>query len=171
MNANSASYRVRAPHPQELPAAAALGAALVQFHHTLRPERFAILADPLEPGYERFLRARLADPDAAVRVAVTMADEVVGYAFGEFVAVSWADLLPAHGRLHDLYVVESWRRRGIAAALVESVAVQLRTRGAETLVLSAAWDNPGARALFAGLGFSPTMVEMTRPPKPGAAPP
>jgi RimJ/RimL family protein N-acetyltransferase len=34
--------------------------------------------------------------------------------------------------------------------------------GAPRVVLMAAWRNESARALFARLGFRPTMVEMTR---------
>jgi hypothetical protein len=59
-------FILRAAKPADLPAAATLGADLVRFHHALDPARFAILADPPEPGYARFLTRRLRDPTAVV---------------------------------------------------------------------------------------------------------
>jgi ribosomal protein S18 acetylase RimI-like enzyme len=166
-----ADFIVREAQPEDVPAAAALGAELVRFHHALDPQRFAILADPLEPGYERFLAGRLRDHSAVVLAAKlesggTGADDagggIIGYAFGQLEPVNWFELLDACGRFHDLMVHPAHRGRGVGKALARAMLDRLRQRGAARIVLSAAWANPPARQLFEALGFRPTMVEMTR---------
>jgi ribosomal protein S18 acetylase RimI-like enzyme len=153
-------FTVRPAKPEDLPAAATLGAALVRFHHGLDPDRFAILADPPEPGYARFLAGRLKDRDAVVLVA-EIAGRVVGYAFGQLEPLSWMDLLGPCGRFHDLIVDPACRGRGVGRALAEMMLGRLRELGAPRIVLHSAWANPAARRLFESLGFRPTMVEMT----------
>ena len=159
-------FTVRAARPEDVPAAAALGAELVRFHHGLDPERFAILADPPEPGYARFLGGRLKDPNAVVLVAEATGGAadgpVIGYAFGQLEPLNWMDLLAACGRFHDLIVHPAYRGRGIGKALADMMLTRLHDRGAARIVLSVAWANPAARGLFETLGFRPTMVEMTR---------
>jgi ribosomal protein S18 acetylase RimI-like enzyme len=176
-------FTVRAAKPADLPAAARLGAELVRFHHGLDPERFAILADPPEPGYARFLAGRLEDREAVVLVACARRDSrssgegarkdsrtsgsraegaIIGYAFGQLEPLSWMDLLGPCGRFHDLIVHPAHRGRGVGRALAEMMLARLRQLGAPRIVLSVAWANPAARRLFESLGFRPTMVEMTR---------
>jgi ribosomal protein S18 acetylase RimI-like enzyme len=161
-----AGWIVRAARPEDLPAAAALGAELVRYHHGLDPERFAILADPPEPGYARFLAGRLKDRNAVVLMAETAngaaESRIIGYAFGQLEPLSWMDLLGPCGRFHDLIVAEAHRGHGIGKALAEAMLTGLRKRGAGQIVLAIAWQNPAARHLFESLGFRPTMVEMTR---------
>ena len=47
-----------------------------------------------------------------------------------------------------------WRRRGVAGALVGSLAVAARREGATRLYLQAEVDNEAAQRLYAGLGFT-----------------
>ncbi len=185
-------YVVRAARPADAPAAAALAAELVRFHHRLDSGRFALLADPLEPGYARFLAARSQDKSAVVLVAEwtdttpaessaterparlrrnrtgprdrtrRAAPSIVGYAFGRVEGPSWPDLLDTHGRFHDLFVRPEYRGRGIGRALATEMRKQLCARGAPRIVLTIAWDNPTSRGLFERLGCRPTMIEMTQ---------
>ncbi len=159
-------FTVREARAEDLSAAAALGADLVRFHHALDPQRFAILADPPEPGYECFLAGRLKDRNAVVLVAEAgTADAqgaIIGYAFGQLEPLSWMDLLGPCGRFHDLIVHPTHRGRGVGRALAETMLTRLHERGADRIVLSVAWANPPARRLFERLGFRATMVEMTR---------
>ena len=53
-----------------------------------------------------------------------------------------------------LVVDPAFRRKGVGRALVEAAAAEAERRGAKTLFLEVATDNPGAIALYEGSGFS-----------------
>jgi ribosomal protein S18 acetylase RimI-like enzyme len=52
--------------------------------------------------------------------------------------------------LDDLFVDPSWRRRGIATALVVRIADVLRARGVSCLIVTA---NPHALGFYRSVGF------------------
>jgi len=127
--------------------------------------------EPLEEGYERFLRSQLDRDGVVLLVAVRRLGEdetVVGYLLGSLEDRDWSDLRDACGKIHDIYVNEGSRRRGVASQLVEEAVTRLTAMGAPRVVLMAAWRNENARTLFEQLGFRPTMLEMTREAKPQA---
>jgi GNAT superfamily N-acetyltransferase len=66
--------------------------------------------------------------------------------------VGFATWLEADGlfELEDLFVDPGWRRRGIAAALVEHIAQVLRGRGVHRLEVTA---NPHAMGFYRAAGF------------------
>ena len=121
--------------------------------------------EPLEAGYERFLRSQVDREGVVLLVAlhrVGDAARVTGYIFATLEDRDWSDLRDACGKIHDVYVDETVRRRGVASQLVESAIAALTAMGAPRVVLMTAWHNETARTLFARLGFRPTMLEMTR---------
>lgn len=156
---------VRSATAADAAALGRLGAEMVRFHHRLDPARFFDMPEPIEPGYARFLVGQIREPRAVVLVAVANDDggeRVVGYVFARMEPRSWEALLDASGVIHDVLVDSSARRRGAAKALVREAVARLEALGAERVVLSSAWPNREAQALFASLGFRPTMVEMMR---------
>ena len=147
---------------------ASLAATLVREHHAYDPLRFMCI-EPLEEGYERFLEAQLDHEGIVLIVAVQQRgpdEAVVGYLLGSLEDRNWSDLRDACGKIHDVYVDASVRRRGVASQLVEEAVKRLTAMGAPRVVLMAAERNEHARRLFSRLGFRPTMVEMTREAKP-----
>ena len=58
--------------------------------------------------------------------------------------------------LEGLYVVEAWRRRGVARALVQRVADWARTQGLSELASDALLDNVRSHAMHRALGFAET---------------
>ena len=158
------SIAVRAARLEDLPAASKLAAELVRLHHAYDPLRFMSL-EPLEEGYERFLRTQVDRDGVVLLVAVLLRGEdqtIVGYVLGSLEDRDWSDLRDACGKIHDVYVDERVRLRGVASHLVEEAVARLTALGAPRVVLMAAWRNEGAQRLFARLGFRPTMLEMTR---------
>ena len=150
---------VRPARSEDLPTVARLAAALVRMHHQLDPQRF-MLIEPIEDGYQWFFTREL-KRDAA-RILVAEDDgRIHGYAYATLEERDWNDLLDACGKLNDLYVDASARRRGIARALVDATLAWLRERRAPRVVLLSAWQNPDAHAFFEAIGFRRTMVEMT----------
>jgi GNAT superfamily N-acetyltransferase len=74
--------------------------------------------------------------------------------------VGFATWIEAGGvfELEDLFVDPGWRRRGIAAALVNRIAEVLRLRGVERLEVTA---NPHAMAFYRAAGFTDCGVAET----------
>ena len=133
---------------------------LVRLHHSLDPKRF-LLVEGVERGYARFFKSQMEDPDTILVVA-EIGGRAVGYAYARLEPRDWNSLLDACGALHDIFVLDGERRRGVASRLLEDVAVRLRARGAPRLVLSTAAGNETAQRFFERHGFRRTMVEMTR---------
>lgn len=157
--ARGMSVTVRAAEARDLPEVGKLAGMLVRQHHGFDAQRFILIPD-VETGYVRFFTDELADPDTLILVA-EVAERVVGYAYARLEPRDWNNLLDAHGALHDLYVSDTARRRGVAGQLVDAVRAALARRGAPRLVLYTASKNAGARAFFARVGFRETMVELT----------
>jgi len=155
---------VRAARREDLQTASKLAAALVREHHAYDPLRFMRI-EPLEEGYERFLETQLDRDGIVLLVAVATRgsdQKVVGYLLSSLEARDWSDLRDACGKIHDVYVDDSARGRGVATLLIEDAVARMTAMGAPRVVLMAAWRNDRARRLFDRLGFRATMLEMTR---------
>jgi ribosomal-protein-alanine N-acetyltransferase len=61
--------------------------------------------------------------------------------------------LGAECEILSIGVLPEFRRCGIGAALLDAIFDAARRLGLPSIVLEVAADNPGARALYAGMGF------------------
>lgn len=134
--------------------------ALCDLHERADPQRFRVVPDVLE-RYARWLPERAADPTSVLLVAV---DEgrVVGFTVGtteDEVPIFW---IPRCGFIHDLFVLEGHRGRGIARGLVAAACDRFRGMGLSQVRLHTGSFNEGARRLFEGEGFRACVVEMLR---------
>jgi len=66
------------------------------------------------------------------------------------------------GVIHDIFVDPQRRREGVGGRLLEQAAAMLSRKGAPRIVLSTAYKNKNAQALFDRMGFRATMIEMTK---------
>ena len=132
---------------------------LVRQHHAFDPDRF-MLVEPIEEGYRWFLGTQLGRPEGLLLVA-ELDGAIAGYLYGAVEERDWERLLDRHGAIHDIYVAESFRGRGLGKALLEEAFRRLAPL-VPRIVLSSATANVGAQRLFASVGFRATMVEMTR---------
>ncbi|HET7824589.1 MAG TPA: GNAT family N-acetyltransferase, partial [Anaeromyxobacter sp.] len=135
-------------------ALARLGAKLAREHHAMDPERFFLPDEPIEDGYAWWLGKELANPRAAVLVAMS-GSEVVGYAYGRIEPRDWNTLRDRCGVGVDLWVEPRARGGGVGARLVEALADALADLGAGRVVIDVAARNPEAARLFERLGFRP----------------
>jgi GNAT superfamily N-acetyltransferase len=119
-----------------------------------------VLTRQPEIGYGRFLVTQLGDPDGLVLVAETEAG-VVGYVYAALEPLSWRDLRGPCGFVHDVFVDEGARRRGVGRTLVDAAIAWARSRGMRQIVLTTQSKNEDAQRLFERLGFRRTMIEMT----------
>jgi GNAT superfamily N-acetyltransferase len=86
------------------------------------------------------------EPDGLTEGRTHVAEEngsVVGFA-------TWAETDGGSMELEDLFVDPQWMRRGIATALVRCIADVLRSRGADTLEVTA---SPNALGFYRSVGF------------------
>jgi ribosomal protein S18 acetylase RimI-like enzyme len=152
--------RVREMTAKDLPDVGVLAGRLVRMHHSFDPDRFMKLGDP-ERGYTRWLATQL-DDDETILLVATDEDGVVGYVYARMEPRSYNELLDACTKLHDIYVDERARGRGIGEALLVETFRIAKEKGAPRMVLLTAAQNEAAQRLFTRLGFRTTMLEMTR---------
>jgi ribosomal protein S18 acetylase RimI-like enzyme len=155
------ALRIRRAEPADVPTLGTLGALLMRAHHQFDPQRFMSPGSDPESGYGWFLGTQLRDPEVVVLVA-ERDGEVVGYVYAGLEPQSWKELRDAAGFIHDIVVMESGRRGGVATALLEAAMAWLREKGAPRVILWTADKNEAAQRLFAKLGFRRTMIEMTK---------
>lgn len=160
--------KIRPAVSADLPEVGKMAGALVRFHHSLDEHRF-LLVDGVEEGYARFFASQLASKETVLLVAERepkagsdRVGDLLGYAYARLEPRDWNALLDACGALHDIFVVETERRSGVAQALLDEAARRLTALGAPRMVLSTATGNEAAHRLFERHGFRRTMIEMTR---------
>jgi GNAT superfamily N-acetyltransferase len=151
---------IRRAEKRDLEAVGRLGAMLMHVHYAFDPQRFLAPGDSAEKGYARFLGGVLGSEEAVVFVAEHDGD-VAGYVYAELEPLSWKELRGPAGFIHDILVVESSRRSGVAVKLMQAAIDWLRDHGAPRVILGTAAKNASAQTLFRTLGFRDTMIEMT----------
>ena len=156
-----ASLAVRSATTADLPALGRLGALLVRTHHELDSARFIAASPRTERGYASWLGSQLANPQVII-LAAEQNDDVLGYSYSEIEGPDYMSLRGSAGVLHDIVVDPAQRRHGVGRKLLEATLEALAHRGVPQVVLWTAALNEAAQRLFAGAGFRPTMVEMTR---------
>ncbi len=139
----------------------ALGVSLVRFHHALDPRRFT-LCDGAEQKYAETLREAIEKFDTAiVLIARDARDQsVLGYVYGELQDRDFEGRRGASGHLHELYVDDAARHRGVGKALVAAFLARTQAAGSRRVVLMVASSNIAAHDLFSASGFQPSMIEM-----------
>ncbi len=142
-----------------------LAGHLVREHHGFDAKRFFV-TERVEEGYRWYFGKAIDDADPKTVLVVGEVDgQVAGYVYGSVEPRDWAKLLDKHGAIHDLFVDERFRRRGLAKKLMLGSIERLRKAGAAQVVLYSATPNTQSQALFSSLGFRSTMIEMTYEPK------
>ena len=153
--------RIRRATAGDLPVVGQLGAHLIRTHYGFDQRRFMAPGADAEGAYARFLEQELQKDDVAVFVA-ERDGSVIGYVYAGIEPQSWKELRERAGFIHDVVVVESRRRMGVAAALVDNAFDWMRDRGVAQALLWTATGNGAAQALFTRMKFRPTMIEMTK---------
>lgn len=152
---------IRTAEPRDLPSLGRLGALLMQTHYAFDPLRFLAPREGTEAGYASFLGSVLESDDEVIFVAESEEGTIAGYVYAALEPMSWKELRGPAGFIHDVVVAEDSRRAGVATALMHAAIAWLREHHAPRVVLGTAAQNAHAQALFHGLGFRDTMIEMT----------
>lgn len=149
--------RIRRARREDAKIIARYAQKLVLQHQSYNSKRFAQLAGHADMS--RFYESQLEKKDVALLVA-EQDETVVGFAYVQFEAENYVDLLSNAWWIHDLYVDKSARGAGAGKLLVDEAVKIARTFGANKVMLSVAAQNEIAQKLFAQLGFETTMREM-----------
>lgn len=127
-------------------------------HHEYDARRFAEISS-IE-GAERFYGNQTEAQDATVLVA-EVENKLVGFAYVQYEAIDYANLLENAAWLHDIYIDETARRSNAGKLLIEASIEAAKNLGADKLMLSVAAKNEYAKQFFERRGFRETMIEMT----------
>ncbi len=137
------------------------GASLMSLHNMWDPARF-LPAGPTTPDkYASWLASQVVRDDVVVLVAEDR-DSIIGYVYGAIEGADYMALRGPAGVIHDIFVDPRRRREGVGRRLLEQAITMLAGKGAPRIVLSTAYKNKGAQALFERMGFRATMIEMTK---------
>ena len=126
-------------------------------HRQYDARRFAEIASV--EGAKNFYGSQIEAKNAAVLIA-EIENKIVGFAYLQYEAMDYANLLENAVWLHDLYVDDAARGQNAGKLLIEKSAEIARELGADKLMLSVAAKNTAAKEFFERTGFKNTMVEM-----------
>ncbi|MEP6847605.1 MAG: GNAT family N-acetyltransferase [Acidobacteriota bacterium] len=152
------AIEVRRATPADAETIAEFAILLSEQHRDYDPKRFVALAD--REGAKWFYGSQTEAADAAVLIADDEG-KPVGFAFLQYQAKNYAELLESAAWLHDIYVVGSARRTGAGKKLIEAAKKAALDLGASKLVLHVAEKNASGQDFFNRAGFRTTMIEMT----------
>ena len=130
---------------------------LVVQHQSYDSRRFSQLATVEQA--EWFYGNQTKRDNAAVLVA-ELKGKIVGFAYLQFEAKDYANLLENAAWLHDIYIDEAARGHKAGKKLIEESIEVAKELGANKLTLSVAAKNEYGREFFERSGFRTTMVEM-----------
>jgi ribosomal protein S18 acetylase RimI-like enzyme len=151
------SVTVRRASLKDAPAIAEMALKLVAQHQSYDPHRFARLYD--ERQAEWFYGKQTEAAEAAVLVA-EIENEIIGFAYVQYEAKNYAEMLERAAWLHDIYVEKNARGQNAGKMLIEKSIEAAKNLGAEKLMLTVAAKNEAARIFFERSGFETTMLEM-----------
>lgn len=152
---------IRTAHPDDGQVIGVFGAKLMTLHHEWDPRRFIAPGPQTPQSYARFLTSQMGRREVVVLVA-ELRGQVIGYCYGANEGQDYMSLRGPAGMVHDIFVEEVARGRGVGLVLLQATIAALSRLGAPQIVLSTAHRNEVAQRLFLSAGFRPTMVEMTR---------
>jgi GNAT superfamily N-acetyltransferase len=151
------SVTVRRAVKEDIRQVAGLAVKLVVQHENYDSRRFSRLYDEEQAGW--YYGSQTEAADAAVLVA-ELEGEIVGFAYLQYEAKDYANLLENAAWLHDIYITEAARGQNAGKLLIEKSIAVAKELGADKLMLSVAAKNELAREFFERRGFRETMVEM-----------
>ncbi|HEY3247945.1 MAG TPA: GNAT family N-acetyltransferase [bacterium] len=132
---------------------------LAVYHADLDP---AFTPSPEWPyEYGAYLRALIGREDALAVIARD-GPRLVGYAVGRITSLPSFFEHRSRGYIHDVYVRETHRHRGIGRRLVEEILTWFAGRNVTLVELTVAANNGEAALFWHALGFETYMHQMKR---------
>jgi aminoglycoside 6'-N-acetyltransferase I len=129
--------------------------------------RLALWSDATADDHRGYMAIALAQPERFLQLMVYAAPRTpIGFIEGSIRLdyVNGTETSPV-GFVEGVYVIESWRRRGIARQLYEAIGDWAKARGCRELASDALLANVASQRAHAALGFRETerVVYFTKP--------
>ena len=131
------------------------------FHEAANPVKYPFLPEP-EKRYRRWLTERTADPRSVFLVACD-GQRVVGFLVAETEPEIPIYRVSEYAFIHDMWVEEPYRRRGLARRMLQDAVARFQMIGVGQIRLDVLQENQPARRLFESCGFAASVVEMILP--------
>lgn len=122
-------------------------------------DNFRFVSLPDLEGSRTYYGSRAEADDAAILIA-ELNSEAIGFAYLEYEARNYADLLENAVWLHDIHVAENSRDTGAGRKLIEAAKEAAKDLGADKFMLHVAARNANGEEFFKHAGFETTMLEM-----------
>ena len=155
-------FRIEPYQPADLPSVVAFVAAIQEIERASVPE--------LKPGseigsdYAGLILGKAAERDGIVLMARSR-DEAIGFVCA-WIETDEDPCLREEARRHayvsDIFVVESWWRRGVGRALLAAIESAMRERGCRRARLCAKATNLAALKSYAATGYAPYEVILSK---------
>lgn len=153
--------RVRPANSADIPAILPMIAQICALHQAWDPAKYRFLPNP-ERSYAGWLEELIQKPRDLCLVAEEGSESPMLVAF--LIATVEREIpiyqLKHYGFVHDLWVEEAYRQRGIAQQMVQRTIDHFTQLGIQQIRLDTAMPNEAARKLFATCGFRASTVEM-----------
>lgn len=105
------------------------------------------------------IAARLADPRCVeIPIMAEVDHQIVGFAGLRVVPLVF--YAGAHAELTELFVEESYRRRGVGRALIEFAERLAASQGADEVIIHTGEENEIAQEFYAAMGYAPWEIMM-----------
>ncbi len=174
---------IRPATPDDVPAVLPMVGAVCAMHQRLDPARYPMLPDVVE-RYRLWLPKRAEDPRSVFLVAQPGPAEVPSpphpvtsqsrrgdpsppHPLAGFLIATVERNIPIYtleefGFIHDMWVEPPFRRRGVAAALIDKALRRFLELGMTQVRLETAAANDAARRLFESRGFRTGTIDLLR---------
>ena len=157
---SDAAPKVREAEISDMTTIAKMAVKLCRQHHGYDVARFDLTSfEPLERRYGEYLAEQSKREDSSLLV-VLLDEVIVGYAFLAMEAESLLGLTDQGVWLHDIYIDEKARGRGVGESLFRAIKSEAERLGSSFLMLSVSPKNIEGQRFFSKVGFRPTMQEM-----------
>jgi GNAT superfamily N-acetyltransferase len=157
-NEPTSELKIRRARVEDIPTLGKLGSELALQHYGYDKLRFTMF-QPLEENHSDFFANEITDKESVVLI-LEINDEVCGYAFIRLEPSSLVELYQAGAWLHDVYLTETARGKGVSKRFFDAILSEARLLGSDHLMLSVSPHNTTAQKFFVRCGFRPTMLEM-----------
>lgn len=152
------TIQIRSAEVRDLNALAEFGLALANVHVEIDNRRFVVPSGGVHAFFE-FFKDELERPESRMLIAEEEMTPV-GYAFVRMEPASIEALSEPSAWLHDVYVDQQFRGRGVGRQLVLAAITSAQQMGSSSLMLGVSPANKEAKQLYDHLGLRPTMIEM-----------
>lgn len=134
---------------------------LMDMHAELDP--FFARKDGAEEAFAKWIRENMSSEDGCVVVA-EVGDEIVGYCQARISKCPPVLGIDRYGELHDCFVTEDMRSKGIGGMLVERICRWNRSKGISRIEVRHSTRNPRAGEFWIKMGFTPYVRTLCREP-------